>query len=342
MRYLEKIASISLTASTSCKRRCIYATSRTFPSWSFDRHRRCKCFIAGTCHALQKRLGAIRHSSDCPQLKPEDLAIQAHRAGYSAIGIRINPISKGSVAYPYKAGSAEIKAFKNLLNDLGMRVQGVDGFALNSFTDPMQFQAIFDTCGELGIKSLCICGDAPDKEKFANMFGKLCDMAAPYGFRIDLEFMAWRTIGTLEQAYELVKMADRKNGTIAVDSLHLYRSGGTAADIDKVPARFLGDIHLCDAVRTPPIDMKLIQMVREGRANLDSTSGTPKGFEGLVREAREGRLLPGDGELPLVDFMKHMPRSCAIGVEVPVPGLDSQTVLNLSYAHSVRVLEKLC
>ena len=275
-------------------------------------------------------------------LKPEDLAIQAHRAGYSAIGIRINPISKGSVAYPYKAGSAEIKAFKNLLNDLGMRVQGVDGFALNSFTDPMQFQAIFDTCGELGIKSLCICGDAPDKEKFANMFGKLCDMAAPYGFRIDLEFMAWRTIGTLEQAYELVKMADRKNGTIAVDSLHLYRSGGTAADIDKVPARFLGDIHLCDAVRTPPIDMKLIQMVREGRANLDSTSGTPKGFEGLVREAREGRLLPGDGELPLVDFMKHMPRSCAIGVEVPVPGLDSQTVLNLSYAHSVRVLEKLC
>ena len=40
--------------------------------------------------------------------------------------------------------------------------------------------------------------------------------------------------------------------------------------------------------------------------------------------------------------MKHMPRSCAIGVEVPVPGLDSQTVLNLSYAHSVRVLEKLC
>lgn len=276
-------------------------------------------------------------------LKPEDLAIQAHRAGYSAIGIRINPISKGSVAYPYKAGSAEIKAFKNLLNDLGMRVQGVDGFALNSFTDPMQFQAIFDTCGELGIKSLClcICGDAPNKEIFASMFGKLCDMAAPYRFRIDLGFMAWRTIDTLEQAYELVKLADRKNGNIAVDSLHLYRSGGTAADIDKVPARFLGDIHFCDAVRTPPIDIKLIQMVREVRANLDSTSGTPKGFEGLVREAREGRLLSGDRERPLVDFIKHMPRSCAFGVEVPVPGLDSQTVLNLSYAHSVRVLEKL-
>lgn len=275
-------------------------------------------------------------------LPPAELARQAHRAGYSAIGLRINPIAKGSVAYPFKAGSKEIKDFKLLLNDLGMRVQGVDGFALNSYTNPAQYAAIFEACGELGIKSLCICGDAPDKEKFANMYGKLCDMAKPYGFRVDLEFMAWRTIGTLEQAYELVKMADRPNGTIAVDSLHLYRSGGTAADLDKIPVRFLGDIHLCDAVKNPPIDPKLIADVRAGRANLDSTSGTPKGFEGLVTEARAGRLLPGDGELPLVDFLKHMPSSSAIGVEVPIVGLGTQTVLNLSYSHSVNILNKLC
>ena len=275
-------------------------------------------------------------------LPPKELALQAHKAGYNAIGLRINPIAPGSVAYPFTAGSKEIREFKSLLNDLGMRVQGVDGFALNSNTDPKQYAPIFEACGELGIKSLCLCGDAPDKPKFAAMFAQLCDMAAPYGFRVDLEFMAWRTIGTLEQAYELVKMADKPNGTIAVDSLHLYRSGGTAADIDKIPVRYLGDIHLCDAVKNPPIDKKLIEMVRAGKANLDSTSGTPKGFEGLVTEARAGRLLPGDGELPLIDFMKHMPSSCAIGVEVPIVGLDTQTVLNLSYSHSVNLLNKPC
>lgn len=275
-------------------------------------------------------------------LNPAQLATQAHKAGYNAIGLRINPISPGSVAYPFKAGSKEIREFKALLNDLGMRVNGVDGFALNSNTDPKQYAPIFEACGELGIKSLCICGDAPDKPRFAAMFAQLCDMAAPYGFRVDLEFMAWRTIGTLEQAYELVKMADRPNGTIAVDSLHLYRSGGTAADIDKIPVRYLGDIHLCDAVKTAPIDQKLIDLVRAGKADLDSTSGTPKGFEGLVTEARAGRLLPGDGELPLLDFLQHMPSKCAIGVEVPVPGLGTQTVLDLSYQHSIRLLNKLC
>lgn len=274
-------------------------------------------------------------------LPPKELAIGAHRAGYDAIGIRIHPISKGSVAYGFKAGSKEIREFKSLLADLGMRVNGVDGFALNSNTDPTQFEALFEACGELGIKSLCICGDAPDKPKFATMFAKMCDMAQPYGFRIDLEFMAWRTIGTLEQAYELVKMADKKNGTIAVDSLHLYRSGGTAADLDNIPARFLGDIHLCDAVKNPPIDPKLIAQVRAGKAKLDSTSGTPKGFEGLVNEARLGRLLPGDGELPLVDFLKHMPKTSAIGVEVPVVGLSPETCMKLSYSHSINVLNKL-
>ena len=40
--------------------------------------------------------------------------------------------------------------------------------------------------------------------------------------------------------------------------------------------------------------------------------------------------------------MKHMPSSCAIGVEVPIVGLDTQTVLNLSYSHSVNLLNKLC
>lgn len=274
-------------------------------------------------------------------LPPQKLAVMAHQAGYDEIGIRIHEISKGSVAYPFKAGSREIKDFKMLLDDLGMRVHGVDGFALNSDTDPTVFQPIFDACGELGIKSLCFCGDAPNKEKFAAMMAKMCDMAKPLGFRIDLEFMAWRTVGTLEQAYEIVKMVNRPNATIAVDALHLYRSGGTAADIDKIPVRCLGDIHFCDAVKKPPIDPALIQRVREGTINLDSTSGTPKGFEGLVKEARAGRLMPGDGELPLLDFLRHMPKTSAIGVEVPTPGLSDQTNLNLTYSHAINVLNKL-
>ena len=36
-----------------------------------------------------------------------------------------------------------------------------------------------------------------------------------------------------------------------------------------------------------------------------------------------------------------MPKTSAIGVEVPVPGLAPETVLKLSYEHAIRVLNKL-
>lgn len=73
--------------------------------------------------------------------------------------------------------------------------------------------------GFLGFYSIVNC---KTREKFARVLQDMADYAAPRGFNIDVEFMIWRTVGTLEQAYELVKLADRKNCTIAVDALHLY------------------------------------------------------------------------------------------------------------------------
>lgn len=62
------------------------------------------------------------------ELPPAELVPAARRAGCAAVGLRIHPIVPGSVAYPFEPGSEELKAFKRLLADEGMRVQGVDGF----------------------------------------------------------------------------------------------------------------------------------------------------------------------------------------------------------------------
>lgn len=181
-------------------------------------------------------------------LPPEEFAVQAKKAGYEKMGLRIHPIVPGALAHEFKAGTPEIRAFKKHLQNTGIVLHGVDGFAINSDTNPAEFHQVMDACAELGVKNLTLCGDAPDKQKFARVLQEMADYAAPRGFNIDVEFMIWRTVGTLEQAYELVKMADRKNCTIAVDSLHLYRSGGCHNDLDKIPAQYLGEIHLCDAV----------------------------------------------------------------------------------------------
>lgn len=275
------------------------------------------------------------------ELPPEEFANQARKAGYEQMGLRIHPIVPGALAHEFKAGTPEIRAFKQHLANTGIVLHGVDGFAINSDTNPAEFHSVMDACAELGVKNLTLCGDAPNKEKFARVLQDMADYAAPRSFNIDVEFMIWRTVGTLEQAYELVKMADRPNCTIAVDSLHLYRSGGSHNDLDKIPQKYLGEIHLCDAVINGPIDPKLVQAQRAGTLKVESTAGTPKGFEGVVKEAREGRLIPGVGELPLVDFLRHMPER-PIGVEVPLPGYQTQRVFDLTYKYSQDLLKQLC
>lgn len=271
-------------------------------------------------------------------LPPAELVPAARRAGYTAVGLRIHPIVPGSVAYPFEPGSAELIAFRQLLADEGMRVQGVDGFGLTDKTDPSGFARLFEACGELGIRSMCVSGDARNREAFAEVFAQMCDMAAPYGFRIDLEFMAWHTIGTLEQAYEIVRLADRPNGTIAVDALHLMRSGGKPEDLEKIPPRFLGDFHLCDGVKTSPLDPALLARVRAGEVDFLEPAGFPAGFDGLIQEARAGRKYPGAGELPLIKMLRRMPEDAAVGVEVPVPGMPGEAVLKDSFVHAVRVM----
>lgn len=270
-------------------------------------------------------------------LPPAELVPAARRAGYAAVGLRIHPIVPGSVAYPFEPGSAELIAFRQLLADEGMRVQGVDGFGLTDKTDPSGFAQLFEACGELGIRNMCVSADARDREAFAEVFAGMCDMALPYGFRIDLEFMAWHTIGTLEQAYEIVRLADRPNGTIAVDALQLMRSGGKPEDLEKIPPRFLGDFHLCDGVKTSPLDPALLARVRAGEVDFLEPAGFPAGFDGLIQEARAGRKYPGAGELPLIKMLRRMPEDAAVGVEVPVPGMPGEAVLKDSFAHAARV-----
>jgi sugar phosphate isomerase/epimerase len=85
---------------------------------------------------------------------------------------------------------------------------------------------------------------------------------------------------------------------VIVDALHLARSGGTPADVAALVARTPGRfpvVHLCDAPAVPRSDSP----------------------EALAEESREDRLLPGDGELPLLRLLAATAGSRAF-VEAPV------------------------
>jgi sugar phosphate isomerase/epimerase len=108
-----------------------------------------------------------------------------------------------------------------------------------------------------------------------------------------LEFLPIFTIATLHDAVAVVQEANRPNGGVLVDTLHLARSGGSVEDIATVPLWLFPYLQLADATARP-----------------DDPSPA-----NLREEALHGRLLPGEGALPLAATLAAVP-NVPISVEL--------------------------
>jgi sugar phosphate isomerase/epimerase len=118
-----------------------------------------------------------------------------------------------------------------------------------------------------------------------------------------LEFIPYATIGSLEQAHDLLRKVAPANAGLLVDALHLSRSGGHPSDLKKYDPSLFSYMHLCDAAaQIPPA-------------------------EKIRAEARGGRFLPGEGELWLADFVAAFPPGTPAGIEAPVGSLAALPIL---------------
>ncbi|OUM03666.1 hypothetical protein A8M77_03875 [Variovorax sp. JS1663] len=222
---------------------------------------------------------------------PPALFDLAARAGYQKVGIRILPAAPGAVSYPIDR--ATVIEWRRRMADAGVGAHDVEFLPLTPDVCVHDHAQALALAAELGAKRFSVSGDDADTDRLAERFGTLCDLAADVGMGVDLEFMRFRIVGTLPQALDVITRAGRRNGRLLIDLLHLFRSGGTAAMLRAVPAEAFGSVQLCDARREDPTNA------------------------GIVEEAREGRLFPGEGELPLAAFMDALPGGIAVSVEVP-------------------------
>ena len=147
---------------------------------------------------------------------------------------------------------------------------------------------------ELGASRLLCSGDDPDLSLLADRFAEVCRLAGQFGMAVDLEFMPFRALKTLPAAAAVVTASGAENGFVCLDALHLFRSGGSVVDLGAVAPACLGSLQLCDAPREAPDP------------------------NGLAEEARERRLLPGRGELPLAELFAAYPEGRPIDAEIPM------------------------
>ena len=218
----------------------------------------------------------------------------AASAGFGAVGLWFDRATWTA---------ATTSAVERRLRATGMMALDIEPVILGRGDDPGD--AIVDTAAELGVRHVLVASGPAGRAEVVQRFGELCERAASAGVVVVLEFLPIFTIGTLADACAVVTEVDQPNGAVLVDTLHLARSGGSPDDLRNVPAHLLPYLQVADAPAAPPATDR----------------------NALRDEALHGRLLPGEGALPLASVLAAVPgvplsielRSSALMTRFPDP-----------------------
>ena len=143
----------------------------------------------------------------------------------------------------------------------------------------------FDLMAELGCDLLLVCSNVSPAslggiDRAAADLAALGERAARHGMRVGFEALAWgRHINDYRDAWEVVRRADHAAIGLVLDTFHIFARRTDLKPIRAIPRDRIFLVQLADA---PVLDM-------------DSLSWS-----------RHFRNFPGQGELPLIDFMEAL------------------------------------
>lgn len=205
---------------------------------------------------------------------PAEAVAVASAAGWPAVGIWFDPQTWDA------ARSREVRL---RLDDTGLVALDIEPIILGPDGDPGE--ALIEAAVAIEAHYVLVASRLADHAAVTDRFAALCDLAAGTGVQLVLEFLPIFGVRTLGDAATIVRAAGRANGAVLVDALHLARSGGSPSDLALLEPALLPYLQLCDAPSVAP------------------DASVPA----LLEEALHGRLLVGDGGLPLHELLDAVP-----------------------------------
>ncbi|MCO5162656.1 MAG: sugar phosphate isomerase/epimerase and 4-hydroxyphenylpyruvate domain-containing protein [Mesorhizobium sp.] len=152
----------------------------------------------------------------------------------------------------------------------------------------------FDLMQELGTDLILVCSSVSQAalggiDRAAADFRELGERAAKRALRVGYEALAWgRHVSDHRDAWEIVRRADHPNVGLILDSFHTLARKIDVGSIRSIPGDRIFIVQLADA---PLIEMDLLYW------------------------SRHFRNMPGEGDLPVVDFMRAV---AATGYDGPI------------------------
>ena len=230
---------------------------------------------------------------------PEGLVRFAAKAGLDGVCLfTATPLNAdGGHMFPVVEPNAA-SSFKRLLRDLDMRIINAEYFPVMPGRDVAEYLPAITLAAELGAKRLVSHIHECDDQRAADQLAKLCVIARDNGLDVGLEFTGFAAgCNSLTSAVALHGRVNQPNLGIAIDALHLFRTGGTLAQVAALDPAIIAYAQLCDGP--------------DFRITAD-----------YIEEAMN-RMIPGEGVFPLRDLATLLGPHVDMDVEVPAYALPA-------------------
>lgn len=224
---------------------------------------------------------------------PVELVDLAADAGFAAISPFLGAVRYDALpAAHLRAGDPETIAMARRLRETGVTLNQADGFGLPPDAPMEAYRDGISLMAEMGARNIVSLLFDDDEARGFDRFCQLDAWARAAGIGVVVEFTPLSRLATLDDALAFLQRVGSDNVGLLVDLLHLAQSGGTPADLARVPGGLIRGAQLCDA---------------PGQVD----------FATYAHNAVMHRLWPGEGTLPVADFLRALPSDIVIGVEIP-------------------------
>ncbi len=242
-------------------------------------------------------------------VSPTDFVDIAADAGYDAV----SPVVGGPgvlASHRLAVGDPETEAMIVRLRDRGVAVNNLDGLIITPGMDWDAYAGLIELALHIGAKRGVTLIFDPDPSRAADSFARAAEMARLAGLGLVMEFTEISEVKSLAQAADYITRSGERVG-IVVDLLHLTKAGEGPQDLARLDPSLVLCAQVCD-----------------GQAR-----STPDEYQDACMFERQ---VPGEGELPVVEFLAALPKGTPIGVETPLRTLAAQGMSHLERARMLR------
>lgn len=263
------------------------------------------------------------HHLTLADVSVEDFIRIASREGCSAVTLFTNDLGFNLP----KVTAATVDQIRRVLDGEGVGVTAtsdyviLDGFVAGFPSGIEPHQPYLEIAARLGARHVIAAVGDENEDQAIDIIGRFGEAVGQFGMDVAIEFLLMTPgCSTIQKCDRLLRKAGVRNAGILLDVTHFTRSGGSVAQLRNMDTSLVTYIHLAD-----------------GLAEIAP--------EKIEDEVFHNRLVPGQGEFPLVEILRTLPSNVIYEIEAPnhtlrASGLSAQERASRNILASIDIIQQ--